>query len=262
MLSLMTWNIRHGGGARGMPRIALELVEQAADVIVLTEFRQRTGGQIRGVLADHGWPHQALSQTPARANSVLIASRHPIDPQPIPHSLAGRWLEVQMPHLDLWIIGLHIPCEGPDTGRKAFWHIVLRHARNRANQRAVLIGDFNTGRHHLDEQGETFTDTVMMGLLSAAGYIDAWRHLHPHQREYSWFSHTGSGFRIDHALVSNPLSGGISAAWYRQDQREQGTSDHASLTLILDPAACKFASNAPLSPLEPQQFAPNLTPPT
>ncbi len=258
MLRVMTWNIRHGGGAKGMPRIALELVEQAADIIILTEFRQRTGGQIRGALADHGWIHQAHSHQPSRANSVLIASRIAIEPIETPRGLAGRWLACEIPSADVWLAGLHIPCDGPETGRKAFWHTVLRFARERAEMPGILIGDFNTGRHYLDEKGATFSDTIMMGFLSTAGYIDAWRHLHPDDREYSWFSHLGGGFRIDHALVSRPLGESIRAAWYSHEERLAGTSDHSSLMLVLERSTGPVAGKSGPHPPDQQEFAQNL----
>lgn len=233
MLKLMTWNIRHGGGAKGMPLIALYLVEQGADVIVLTEFRRSTGGQIRGVLADHGWAHQAVSEHPGRANGVLVASRLAMRAEAPPPEAAGRWQEVVIGN-SVRVVGLHIPCTGRETGRKAFWHKVLQRARAIADEPAVLIGDFNTGRRHLDEAGATFQQTAMLGMLSAAGYVDAWRVKHPHEREYSWFSHAGSGFRIDHAMVSRRLAGGIQSAWFCHEQRVSGTSDHASLVVVVD----------------------------
>jgi hypothetical protein len=43
-MRLLTWNLRHGGGARRMPWITLSLLEHKADVVVLTEFRRHVGG--------------------------------------------------------------------------------------------------------------------------------------------------------------------------------------------------------------------------
>ncbi|MBZ0171544.1 MAG: hypothetical protein K8E66_04120, partial [Phycisphaerales bacterium] len=67
-MKLLTWNILHGGGPERLCWIALALLDWAPDVIALTEFRARRGGSLRGVLADHGWPHQALSEAAASEN--------------------------------------------------------------------------------------------------------------------------------------------------------------------------------------------------
>ena len=109
----------------------------------------------------------------------------------------------------------------------------------------MIIGDLNLGRHHLDERGATFRSTAMLGKLATLGYIDAWRHTHPDGREYSWYSHEGSGFRIDHALVSAPIARAVTGAWYSHAERDDGISDHSALLVDLDPARVRDPADAP-----------------
>src|SRR5262245_45388589 len=78
-MRLLTWNLRHGGGAARMPRIALAILSHRPDVVVLTEWRRTTGGQIAGVLADHGLKHQVCTDPPHGRNGVLVAARTRID---------------------------------------------------------------------------------------------------------------------------------------------------------------------------------------
>src|SRR5438045_4049374 len=89
MPKLLTWNLRHGGGSRRTPAIALSLLEHRADIVVLTEFRRTTGGQIAGVLFDHGLRFQHSTDPAQGTNGLLIASRTPMLIEPGPERDAG-----------------------------------------------------------------------------------------------------------------------------------------------------------------------------
>jgi exodeoxyribonuclease-3 len=251
-MKFLAWNLRHGGGARAMPRIVLSLLEHAPDVLVLSEWRTHTGGQIAGILADHGWAYQRTTAPPRATNGLLIASRTPIReacpdrPQSGPDASAAipghrpivtrRYLELDLPEAGLALAGVHIPCDGKGLGREAVFQRVVGAARRRRDEAFILLGDFNAGRHGLDEGGATFTCTRCLGELAALGYADAFRTASGSRREFSWFSHEGSGFRIDHAFVSAPLRGRIRRCWYSHAERTSGLSDHSALVLELTPA--------------------------
>ncbi len=240
MLTVLCWNILHGGGPRRLPEIALALLDLAPDVIVLSEYRSARGGALRGVLADHGWHHQACSNPPPRTNGVLIAARFPFEPiqeEPLPPSLAHRWLTIRLLMWDLVLTGLHLPEDQRRADKRGAWAYLLRSARLRIAQRAVFVGDFNTGRHRVDEAGATFACSTQMGMLWSMGYRDAWRETNAHGRagvpEASWQSPAGASFRIDHAFVSPVLAGAIEGAHLVQDLRERGLSDHTPLRVCL-----------------------------
>lgn len=257
-MKILTWNLRHGGGSKRMPEITLSLLEHRADVVVLTEWRKHTGGQIRGILADHGLRHQHDTDPGKNSNGVLVASRHPMQVSGgddgfmglgslVPDGLAThrraqkrRMVEAWIAELDVTVIGVHIPPDGmdgtPSAGREAVFGAAVAAARLKRDGGCILIGDLNAGRHYLDEQGATFSCTRLLGELSAMGYEDAWRRMNSGGREYSWFSHEGKGFRIDHALVSRALASRVKACWYSHNEREQGLSDHSMMVLELAPA--------------------------
>ena len=100
---------------------------------------------------------------------------------------------------------------------------------------ALLLGDFNTGRHELDEAGATFIVPEYLAKLETRGWIDLWRHVHPQGREFSWFSPRGNGFRIDHALGTPAFQGLVRSVEYSHRERECGISDHS--VLVLDAGA-------------------------
>jgi exodeoxyribonuclease III len=243
MPKFLAWNLRHGGGSRAMPHIVLTLLEHAPDVILLSEFRATTGGQIAGCLADHGWRHQVSTEPPKGTNGLLIASRWALEQEEedggggavlAPAACRRRYAEVSIPELGLALAGVHIPCDGRGLGREHVFGKLLGAARRRRNEGFVLLGDFNAGRHHIDEDGATFTCTRCLGQLAALGYVDAWRHANPAAREFTWYSHEGAGFRIDHAFVSRALGPRVRACWYSHQERARNLSDHSALMLALD----------------------------
>ena len=219
-----------------MPLIALSLLEHGADVIVLTEYRRTTGGQIGGVLADHGLTHQFSTDPPKGCNGILIASRSPLTPaiQPEAASTARRIAEVAIDDLGFSLAGLHIPPDGPGPGRETVFQVAVAAAWRRREQPFILLGDFNAGRHRMDKEGETFTCTRLLGRIATYGYVDAWRACHPETREFTWYSHEGRGFRIDHAFLSAALAPRLLACELSHRERESGLSDHSALVLTLN----------------------------
>jgi len=240
MPKLLTWNLLHGGGPRRMPLIALSLLDHQADVVVLTEYRRTTGGQIGAVLADHGLTHQLSTDPPKGCNGILVASRLPIDPVAMGPAnaraaahIARRVAAVSIPGLGFSLAGLHVPPDGPGIGREAVFQAAVEMARARRDEPFLLLGDFNAGRHHLDEDGATFTCTRLLGQIATYGYVDAFRAIHANAREFTWYSHEGQGFRIDHAFLSAPLAPRLSACQYSHWERENGLSDHSALVVTL-----------------------------
>jgi hypothetical protein len=76
-MRLLSWNIRHGGGTR-LGRIAEEVSAYDADVIALTEFRDRPGAALRAALLEHGWPY--VDTTKPLGNGNERARRAPPNP--------------------------------------------------------------------------------------------------------------------------------------------------------------------------------------
>lgn len=235
-MRLLTWNILHGGGPRRIPEIALSILGHAPDVVVLTEFRPGRGGQIRGVLSDHGLLHQLASVTPERANGLLIASKWPLDvlaTAPPSPELAPKWLaaEVLTPSGPVAILGVHIPDDSRPTAKAVYWRRVVEVGREWSGRAAIIAGDLNTGRHRVDEEGSSFGCTTAMGELWTAGFRDVYRERHPEGRDTSWTSHEERGFRVDAVWASPELVSKVVFAAYSQAERIARTSDHAPLVV-------------------------------
>jgi len=247
MLTLLTWNILHGGGNRRTPHILLSLLEFAPDIMVITEYRAAMGGQVRGVLADHGWEHQVATEPGARRNGILVAARTPLrhsDAPSPPAALGPKWLEVDAPRLGLRLAAAHIPEVREGTRKVASWEFAMERCRAGAGRPFALVGDLNTGRTGQDEETPMLTCSAFMGRLWTMGYRDAWRELHPEGREYSWYSHLGHGFRIDHILLSPVLAPALREAVYGHEVRETRQSDHSALVVRLDAGVVRTLAEA------------------
>ena len=71
----------------------------------------------------------------------------------------------------------------------------------------VIGGDFNCYENALDKFGGNISiDKACSSLRSDFVLVDAWRKLHPHAREFTWFSHGHSiASRLDKFFVSRDL---------------------------------------------------------
>jgi exodeoxyribonuclease-3 len=233
-MRLLTWNIRHGGGTR-LPRIQAALARHSADIVVLTEYRGGDiGTRLRGELELLGYRHTTAVVPPARQNGVLIAAKRPFRSHgmlsnrvPEPH----RMVEVEFPSFRL--TGVYLPNQAKKV---PYWDEIVAASAARAHERALVMGDFNTTRHYLDEAGALCVTSRYMDEMEQIGFCDVWRHHHPDRREYSWFSTKGNGFRLDHAFCSRTLTSHAAGVHYSHDERRAGVSDHSLLvTDLRDP---------------------------
>ncbi len=130
--------------------------------------------------------------------------------------------------------------------RVAFDAALTRHLRTRGRaQPVVLGGDLNVAPDRIDlarptpnkgKSGFTTEERDAFQAHLAAGYIDAYRHLDPEGRHWTWWSNLPGardrdvGWRIDHWLVSRRLRPRLVRAWALQ--HVQG-SDHCPIGLEL-----------------------------
>jgi exodeoxyribonuclease-3 len=229
---IVTLNLRHGGGARTDAIIAA-LVRHEADVLVLSEFRANDSGRrVRDRLREAGYPHWADGSPPVRTNSVGIASRVPFADIALPlGESANRHRIVEVAVHGLTLGAVYFPL---NAAKVTFWREeFLPLAAARFGQPYVFVGDWNTGRHFVDEEGATFFAAAEFAALSDSGWTDAWRSLHPQERDYSWFSTAGNGFRLDHAFLSPALAPRLSDARLSHAERLARITDHSALIVEL-----------------------------
>lgn len=231
-ISLLAWNILHGGGPERTPRIGLEIVARRPDVVVLCEFRPGRGGQLRAQLADAGLVHQLASPVAPTKNGMLLASRLETGQVAFPGlaEFPGRVLAASI--AGVLVVGVHVPDDGVIAKKAAYFRQLTAWAKQNREKACVIAGDFNTSRRGPDTDGPAFRLEAQLGLLETYGFVDAWRAKNPGKREDSWVSSVGEG-RLDGAYVSAPLADALVEATYEHAPREEGLSDHSMLIVRL-----------------------------
>jgi exonuclease III len=232
-LRVLTWNIRAGGGAR-LPRIAEAIAAHQADVLVLTEYRSGDSGlRLRAVLRDQGYAWFSPVEPPGIRNGVLIATR--VKPRLAAHvaeHVPEPWRMLAVTIDRVRVFGIYMPNL---KAKIPYWEALIEASTPHAGGRALALGDFNTCRAYVDEPGATDVTALFLDKILAAGFRDVWRDRFPDRREYSWYSHRGNGFRIDHAFASARLARRIGDVRYSHVERTGGLSDHSALLVEIDP---------------------------
>lgn len=227
VIRILTLNILAGGGKR-VSAIVDFLAKHSADILVITEFREnKSGDELQRRLKDCGWMFQSSSNPPRATNGVLVASRIVFEnvshQQEIPEGKC-RWIECQFTTFRL--VGVYFPHGIPKLNS---WPWFIEAARSRSNNPCVIVGDFNTGLHFIDEEKRTFRVPEYMNRMKEIPFIDAWRHFHSDKREYTWFSQRQSGFRLDYVFLSSHLVDHLVDVRHLHEPRETKASDHSAL---------------------------------
>ena len=136
--------------AAGLEAIVAAIRQHAPNVVVINEFRARSGPSLVAALNQTGLPWAIHNEPAGLGYGILVAARVPLrrlgDSRPtslVPRSL----LEVVLP--DNSTIGaLYGPMLTPEHG--AFWDAVVDHATQQLDRSYLLIGDFNTGEAGVD----------------------------------------------------------------------------------------------------------------
>lgn len=115
-----------------------------------------------------------------------------------------------------------------------------------AKKSVVYCGDLNVARTPLDlknpkanegNPGYSIQERTKMEQLLDSGFIDSFRHLHPDEVMYSWWSYRfqarakNIGWRIDYFVVSKDIADKIKVATIKTDVLG---SDHAPVVLEID----------------------------
>ncbi|CAA6603801.1 Endonuclease/exonuclease/phosphatase (modular protein) [Rhodospirillaceae bacterium LM-1] len=224
---LMAWNIRHGGGKRATDILA-RIARHRADIVVLSEFRNdRTGIVLNIKLQEMGFLYTHTLEAPEKANSVLIASRDHVElARPLNPGLEKPHMLLDAEVLGISLVGVYMPNNNAKT---PYWEAVVGAAKDRADKPCMFVGDFNTGKHYIDEPSATLVSAPFMDRMEAVGFADLWRGRNPDGKEFTWISNAGNGFRLDHAFASPSLAERVVDVFYSHAERLDGISDHSAL---------------------------------
>lgn len=229
MISILAWNIRQGGGSRTAD-ILQKLREQNPTIVVLSEFRNNENGRkLRIGLLQQGYRYQVASGASGDENTVMVASQAPCGSALFPESdenYPHAIVRADFPVFRLY--GLYLPHK---KKHKLFQFLEdeLAFDESKRKRPTIITGDWNTGKNGIDQAGNSFWYSEHLTILEKRGYVDAFRRLHGDDREYSWYSHQGNGFRYDHTYVDESLANVLKECRYLHAWRENGLSDHSPM---------------------------------
>src|SRR5262249_39335305 len=203
-----------------------------ADVLILSEYRGGDSAiRLRAALKGAGYRYTSSVLPPPNRVGVLVAARRRfIERGPVCAQVEEPWRLVDVDLGVLRLTGVYMP----NLYKKVpYWETLVDAFALRTAGEALAIGDFNPCRAYIDEPGALDVAARFMDSMTAIGFSDLWRHRYPDGREYSWYSHRGNGFRIDHAFLSPSLAARAGTVRYSHDERLAGLSDHSALILEL-----------------------------
>jgi exodeoxyribonuclease-3 len=255
---IVTWNV-NSLRAR-LPRVLEFLEQHRPDVACLQETKVSAGMFPDADLALAGY--RAIDTSAGQWAGVALLAREGLSFEDPAFGLPGdvapaeaRWCEATIDGVRF--VSTYVPngrtLDSPEFPRKlAFLDAAAERARALAADGApiVIAGDMNIapadpdvydpaafvgGTHVTDEERGR-----LRRILSNGGLVDAYRHLHPDDVQFTWWDyraghfHKGLGLRIDLYLVSSALAERATRCGIERDYRKgKKPSDHAPLVLDL-----------------------------
>ena len=164
------------------------------------------------------------------------------------HDHEGRVITLEMP--DFYLVNVYTPNSQDGLRRLEYrmaWENAFReYVCGLAERKGVLIcGDMNVAHKEIDlknpatnhfNAGFSDEERGKMSELLEAGFIDTWRHMHPDEVKYSWWSYRMAarernvGWRIDYFLASRSMEDRLVSS---EIHNEVFGSDHCPVELVI-----------------------------
>ena len=150
-----------------------------------------------------------------------------------------------------YLLNVYFPNSREDLSRIDFKiefdELLLKHVLKLDKKKPVIItGDYNVAHNEIDlarpkendgEHGFHPRERTWFTKLLDAGFVDTFRHQHPHKVQYSWWTMRAGararnvGWRIDYFVVSKRFASKIKSA---EIHDKVLGSDHAPVSLEID----------------------------
>jgi exodeoxyribonuclease-3 len=258
-MKIVTWNVN--SLAVRLPRLVEFLDLHEPDIVCLQETKSEPAAFPTDALAAAGY--RAVHHSAGRWAGVAILARDDRPLVAIASGLPGELQTEEARWVEATVDGLHVASAYVPNGRAvdtptfaeklAFLDAVGARVERlaRDGEQVVAAGDLNVTRDHRDVWdpaafvGSTHVTaaerTRLERILEAGDLVDAYRHVHPDDQQFTWWDyrqghfHRGMGLRIDYALLSRSIAPRIESCGIERDFRK-GTkpSDHAPLVVVLD----------------------------
>lgn len=250
MITIFSWNVN---GLRAVMDKGFEdiLRNSGADMFCLQETK--LSSEVSEMPLD-GYEHYwNVAEKKGYSGTGTYSLRHPVGVTrgigEDEHDHEGRVLTLEFE--DFYLVNVYTPNSQNELARLPYrmkWEDAFRAyvCRLDAVKPVIICGDMNVAHNEIDlknpatnHKNPGFTDSEREAFtrLLEAGFTDTFRHLHPDEQTYSWWSYRfrarekNIGWRIDYFVVSENLRGRISSAGIHD---EIFGSDHCPVELVMD----------------------------
>ena len=165
------------------------------------------------------------------------------------HDKEGRVITAE--YENFYLVTVYTPNSQRELARldyRMVWEDVFRDYLLKLDKKKPIIvcGDLNVAAEEIDlknpktnrkNAGFTDEERAKFRELKAAGFVDTFRHLHPEEVKYSWWSYMfkarekNAGWRIDYFVVSERIADKVKAA---EIHTEILGSDHCPVSIEID----------------------------
>jgi len=249
-MKIATFNVNGVNGR--LPVLLRWLAEAKPDIACLQELKAPQEKFPEAAIRDAGYGAVWHGQKSWNGVAILARGTEPIETRrglsDDPDDSHSRYIEAA---IDGMLVGcLYLPNGNPAPGPKFDYKLrwferLISHASEllALDRPVVLAGDYNVMPNDLDVYApERWVDDALFRpevrdafhRLTAQGWTDALRALHPGERIYTFWDYfrnayaRNAGLRIDHLLLSRSLASRLVAAGVDRDVRGwEKASDHA-----------------------------------
>ena len=165
------------------------------------------------------------------------------------HDKEGRVITAE--YENFYLVTVYTPNSQRELARldyRMVWEDVFRAYLLELDEKkpVIVCGDLNVAAEEIDlknpktnrkNAGFTDEERAKFRELKAAGFVDTFRHLHPEEVKYSWWSYMfkarekNAGWRIDYFVVSERIADKVQAA---EIHTEILGSDHCPVSIVID----------------------------
>jgi exodeoxyribonuclease-3 len=253
-MRLISWNV-NGIRAAMKKGFQSSLASMQTDVLCIQETKAQDD-QVAEALDDID-SYRIFSNSAVKkgyAGTAVLSKKKPVavklDMGIEVHDQEGRVIALDLN--DFYLVNVYTPNSGSELNRLEYrrqWDAdFLNYLKDLARMKPVIAcGDFNVAHQAIDlarpeanynkTAGYTQVEIDGMNTMLAAGFVDTYRHQHPHDVKYSWWSYRAAarkkniGWRIDYFLVSGNLADHVRKTDILNDVMG---SDHCPVLLDLD----------------------------
>lgn len=252
-MKIISWNIN---GIRAITKkdFFTDISQMNPDVLCLQETKAQEG-EVQEALSKMTDYHQYYNSAERKGYSgvAILSKSEPLsitfDMGIEEHDKEGRLICAEFE--GFYLVNVYVPNSGQELVRLDYrqtWDEDFKNYVENLNKKkpVILCGDLNVAHQSIDLKNDKsnynktagYTQIEIDGMdnLLNSGFVDTWRHFHPDEEAYTYWSYRfkarerNTGWRIDYFLVSHSLMNKIEKVKILSDYFG---SDHCPIQLEL-----------------------------